>query len=161
RAELEADKERLAEQARAARRELDDTEASLRAQSAALDTLRGTLRDAETEYHAIVKAREQAGRSASLPTPALVTVRRDPDVAGRPRDLYESFWTRARAEATDAARDRDTAARDRDTARTERDQAIKDRDTARTAAARAEHERDDARAERDRNAESRRQAEAE
>ncbi|HEX3761514.1 MAG TPA: serine/threonine-protein kinase [Kofleriaceae bacterium] len=158
---VEADKDRLADQARAARRELDDTEASLHAQSAALETLRGSLRDAETEYQAIVKAREQAVRSASLATQALATVRGDRDVAERSRDLYESFWTRARADANDAARDRDAAARDRDAARTERDQAIKDRDAARTAAARAEHERDDVRAERDRNAEARRQAEAE
>lgn len=158
---VEADKDRLAGQARAARRELDDTEASLRAQSAALEALRRSLRDAETEYHAIVQAREQALRSANLATRALAAVRGDRDVAERTRDLYESFWTRARKDAADAVRDRDAAARDRDTARAEREQAIKDRDAARTERAGAEHERDAARAERDRNAEARRRAEAE
>jgi hypothetical protein len=158
---VEADKDQLAEQARAARRELDDTEANLRAQAAALDALRRSLREAETEYHAIVQAREQAVRSASLATQALATVRGDRDVAEKTRDLYESFWTRARKDAADAARDRDAAARDRDTARAERDQAIKDRDAARAAITRTEHERDAARAERDRNADARHQAEAE
>ncbi|HEX3476223.1 MAG TPA: protein kinase [Kofleriaceae bacterium] len=158
---VEADKDRLAEQARAARHELDDTEANLRAQAAALDTLRRSLREEETEYHAIVQAREQAVRSANLATEALATVRDDRDVAEKTRDLYESFWTRARKEADDAARDRDAAARDRDAARAERDQAIKDRDAARAAVARTEHERDTARAERDRNADARHQAEAE
>jgi hypothetical protein len=158
---VEADKDRLAEQARAARRELDDTEANLRAQATALDALRRSLREAETEYHAIVQAREQAVRSANLATQALAMVRGDRDVAEKTRDLYESFWTRARKEATDAGRDRDAAARDRDAARAERDQAIKDRDAARAAIARAEHERDAARAERDRNADARHQAEAE
>jgi hypothetical protein len=161
RAALADDKDRLAEQARTARRELDETEANLHAQSDALDALRRSLREAETEYHAIVKAREQAVRSANLATQALAAVRGDRDVAERTRDLYESFWTRARKEAGDAARDRDAAARDRDAARAERDQAIKDRDAARAAIARTEHERDAARAERDRNADARKQAEAE
>jgi len=156
-----ADKDRLAEHARAARHELDDTEANLRAQAAALDALRRSLREAETEYHAIVQAREQAVRSASLATRALATVRGDRDVAEKTRDLYESFWTRARKDAADAGRDRDAAARDRDAARAERDQAIKDRDAARAAIARTEHERDAARAERDRNADARHQAEVE
>jgi hypothetical protein len=158
---VEADKDRLAEQARAAQRELDDTEANLRAQAAALDALRHSLREAETEYHAIVQAREQAVRSASLATQALATVRGDRDVAEKTRDLYESFWTRARKDAADAGRDRDAAARDRDAARADRDQAIKERDAARAAIARAEHERDAARADRDRNADARHQAEAE
>jgi chromosome segregation ATPase len=158
---VEADKDRLAAQARAARRELDDTEANLRAQAAALDALRRSLREEETEYHAIVQAREQAVRSATLATEALATVRDDRDVAEKTRDLYEGFWTRARKEADDAARDRDAAAHDRDAARAERDQAIKDRDAARAALARTEHERDAARAERDRNADARHQAEAE
>jgi Protein kinase domain len=158
---VEADKDRLAAQARAARRELDDTEANLRAQAAALDALRRSLREEETEYHAIVKAREQAVRSANLATEALATVRDDRDVAEKTRDLYEGFWTRARKEADAAARDRDAAAHDRDTARAERDQAIKERDAARAAVARTEHERDAARAERDRNADARHQAEAE
>jgi protein kinase-like protein len=158
---VEADKDRLAEQARTARRELDETEANLHAQSDALDALRRSLREAETEYHAIVKAREQAVRSANLATQALAAVRGDRDVAERTRDLYESFWTRARKEAGDAARDRDAAARDRDAARAERDQAIKHRDAARAAIARTERERDAARAERDRNADARKHAEAE
>ena len=156
-----ADKDRLAEKARAARRELDDTEANLRAQAAALEELRRSLRDAETEYHAIVEAREQALRSANLATQALTAVRGDRDVAEKTRDLYESFWTRARKEASDAAQARDAASRERDAARGERDQAIKERDAARAAIARAEHDRDAARAERDRNTEARRQAEAE
>jgi hypothetical protein len=158
---VESDKDRLAEQARAARRELDETEANLRAQAAALDTLRRSLREAEADYDATVKAREQAVRSANLATEALATVRDDRDVAAKTRDLYESFWTRARQEADAAGRDRDAARIERDAARTERDQAIKDRDTARAAIARTEHERDAARAERDRNADARHQAEAE
>ena len=158
---VEADKDRLAEQARAARRELDETEANLRAQAAALDTLRRSLREAEADYHAIVQAREEAVRSANLATQALATVRDDRDVAEKTRDLYESFWTRARKEADDAGRDRDAARAERDAARAERDQAIKERDAARAAIARTEHERDAARTERDRNADARHQAEAE
>ena len=100
-------------------------------------------------------------RSANLATQALATVRDDRDVAEKSRDLYESFWTRARKEADDAGRDRDAARAERDAARAERDQAIKERDAARAAIARTEHERDAARTERDRNADARHQAEAE
>ncbi|HEU4735358.1 MAG TPA: hypothetical protein VFT22_46020, partial [Kofleriaceae bacterium] len=149
----EADEARLAGQARSARRELEDNEAALRTQSASLRALQSSLAEAETDYHAILQAKELATR-------ALATVRGDRDIAEKARDLYESFWTRARKDADDAARERDKAARERDAARAATDQAIKERDEARAARARAEHERDAARAERDRNSAARRQAEA-
>jgi serine/threonine protein kinase len=154
---VEADKDRLADQARTARRELEDTEASLHTQSGSLHALQRSLTEAEDDYRAILTAKEQALRNANLATRA---VRDDRDIAEKARDLYESFWTRARKDAEDAARERDKAARERDTARAANDQAIKERDEARAARARAEHERDAARSERDRNAVARRQAEA-
>lgn len=156
---VETDKDRLANQVRTARHELDDTEASLRTQSASLGALQRSLAEAEDDYRAIVAAKEQALRNANVATRALTAVRGDRDIAEKARDLYESFWTRARKDAEDAARDRDKAARERDAARAASDQAIKERDDARAARARAEHDRDAARAERDRNALARRQAE--
>jgi serine/threonine protein kinase len=150
---VEADKDRLATQAHSARRELEDTDASLR-------TLQHSLAEAEADYRTIVQAKEQALRNVNLATRALAAVRDDRDIAEKARDLYESFWTRARKDAEDAARERDKAARERDAARVATDQAIKERDDARAGRTRAEHERDAARAERDRNTAARRQAEA-
>lgn len=158
---VEADQARLSAQASTARRELADTEASLQTQSTALQALRQSLAEAEAEYRAIVQAKEQAMQSANLATRALAAARSERDVAEKTRDLYESFWMRARKEASDAARDRDAAARDRDAARAAGDQAIKERDEARASRARAEHDRDSARAERDRMTAARREAEAE
>ncbi|HEX4416511.1 MAG TPA: serine/threonine-protein kinase [Kofleriaceae bacterium] len=167
-AEMQADKDRFAERTRAAQHELATTEANLHTQTDSLRALQHELAEAEDDYHAIVQAKEQALRNANVATRALATVRGDLDIAEKARDLYESFWTRARKEAEDAERDRDAARAERDAARTASDaarttseQAIKDRDAARSASARAEHERDDARVERDRDAAARRQAEAE
>lgn len=155
-----ADQERLADQAHAARLELEHTEASLRTQSASLRTLQHSLAEAENDYRAIVEAKEQALRNANVAIRALATARGDRDMAEKARDLYESFWVRARKDADDAARDRDKATRERDAARAANEQALKERDVARAARALAEHDRDAARTERDRNAAARRQAEA-
>jgi hypothetical protein len=156
----EADKDRFAEKARAARRELEDTEASLHTQAASLRALEHSLTEAEDDYRAIVQAKEQALRNANVATRALAAASDDRDMAEKARDLYESFWTRARKDAQDAARERDAALRERDAARAANEQAIKERDEARAARAQAEHDRDLARTERDRNALARRQAEA-
>jgi len=158
---VEADQARAAAQAAAARRELEDTEANLHTQSDALKALRHSLAEAEDDYRVIVQAKEQALQSANLATRALAAARGERAVAEKTRDLYETFWTRARKDAADAARDRDTAARDRDAARAANEQAIKERDEARAGRTRAEHERDDARSERDRMTAARRLAEAE
>ena len=157
---VQADGDRLANQARTARRELEETEANLRTQAVSLRTLQRSLADAEEDYRAIVQAREQALRNANVATRALTAVRGDRDIAEKTRDLYESFWTRARKDAADAARERDKATRERDAARAATDQAVKDRDDARAARSRAEHERDVARAEQARSSLARRQAEA-
>jgi hypothetical protein len=121
--------------------------------------LQHALTEAVDDYRSIVTAKEQALRSANVATRALAAVRGDRDIAEKTRDLYESFWTRARKDAEDAARERDQATRERDAARAANEQAVKERDDARAARARAEHDRDAARAERDRNATARRQAE--
>lgn len=154
------DKDRLASQAHASRLELEDTEASLRTQSASLRALQHSLAEAEEDYRAIVQAKEQALHNANVATRALATVRGERDIAEKTRDLYESFWTRARKDAEEAARERDEAARERDAARAANEQALKEREDARAARARAEYDRDAARAERDRNATARRQAES-
>ena len=155
-----ADKDRLAGQAGAARRELESTEASLAAQAASLRELRRLLAEAEDEYRSIVLAKQQALHTANVATHALMTVSGDRDIAEKTRDLYERFWERARKDAADAAHERDRATHERDLARAAADQAGKERDDARAARDRAEHDRDLARSERDRNAEARRQAEA-
>jgi serine/threonine protein kinase len=158
---VEADKDRLADQARAARRELETTEASLRTQSASLRELRQSLADTEADYRAIVQARERALHSAGLAAEALAAVRGERDVAENTRALYEGFWSRARKAADDAIRERDQTARERDAARAQAEQAIKERDEARDGRARAENERDVAQAARERDATARRLAEAE
>jgi hypothetical protein len=147
-----ADKERLAEQAGATRRELETTERTLRG-------LRRSLAEAEAEYRVIVQAREQALHSASMATQALAAARGERDVAEKTRELYELLWARSRKEAEDAAHERDQAGRERDAARANVEQAVKERDEARAARLRAEHDRDVAQADRDRDARARRQAE--
>ncbi|HET9624767.1 MAG TPA: protein kinase, partial [Kofleriaceae bacterium] len=116
-AEMQADKERFAAQASAARRELDTTEASLRVQSESLRALQHELVDAENDYHAIVQAKEQALRSANAARSERDAARDDLDIAEKARDLYESFWLRARKEADDATHDREAARSERDAAR--------------------------------------------
>jgi serine/threonine protein kinase len=156
----EADKDRFADQARAVHQELESTEARLRTQAASLHTLQHSLTEAEDDYHTILQAKEQALRSANVATRALAAASGDRDIAEKARDLYESFWTRARKDAELAAKERDTALHERDAARAATEQAIKERDEARAGRASAEHDRDVARTERDRNAAARRQAEA-
>jgi hypothetical protein len=158
---VEADKDRLAEQARAARSELETTEASLRTQSASLRELTQSLADTEADYRAIVLARERALRSAGLAAEALAAVRGERDVAENTRALYEGFWARARKAADDAIRERDQTVRERDAARAEAEQAVKERDEARAGRTQAERERDVAQAARERDAAARRLAEAE
>ncbi|HEY0189857.1 MAG TPA: serine/threonine-protein kinase [Kofleriaceae bacterium] len=136
RAELAADNERLAGQARAARLELDATEASLRVQTGSLQATRRALTEAQDDYHAIVQAKEQALRNAYVATRALATARGDLDIAEKARELYEGFWTRARQDADDAARERDAARAERDAARAERDRSIAARHQAEAEAAR-------------------------
>jgi serine/threonine protein kinase len=150
----ELDRARLAEQARASRRELSATDASLGA-------LQRALAEANDEYRAIVQAKQDALRDANLATRALATARGERDIAERTRELYETFWTRARSAAEQASRERDEAARDRDAARLASDQALKERDEARAGRARAERDRDLVRSELERNAAARRQADAE
>jgi serine/threonine protein kinase/TolA-binding protein len=159
-AEMQADKERFAAQVATARRELDDTEASLRTQTESLHDLQHELKEAENDYHTIVLAKEQALRSATVARSERDAARDDLDIADRARDLYESFWLRARKEVDDVTRDRDTARSEREAARLASEQAHKDAEEARTTRIRVEHERDDARGERDRNVSARRQAEA-
>ena len=156
-----ADRDRLAEQASRAHRELAATEDSLRTQSASLADLRRALGDAEAELRSIVQAREQALHSASAATRALAAERDVRDIADKTRELYERFWSRARKDADDAARERDAALHERDAARTAADEAAAERDAARAGRAAAETERDDARAERDRNLAARKLADAE
>jgi serine/threonine protein kinase len=156
-----ADRDRLAEQASRAHRELAATEDNLRTQSASLADLRRALGDAEAELRSIVQAREQALHSASAATRALAAERDVRDIADKTRELYERFWSRARKDADDAARERDAAIHERDAARTAADEAAAERDAARAGRAGAETERDTARAERDRNLAARKLADAE
>jgi hypothetical protein len=109
-----ADKDRLAHQARTARREFENTEASLRTQSASLRTLQHALAEAEDDYRSILQAEEQTLRNAN----ALVD-QAERDAAQRPaisRCVLPSRWscrispasagasgTRARASTTPAA----------------------------------------------------------
>jgi hypothetical protein len=157
RVELEARAQKL-------HKELADTESSLAEKATALDRLHHTLAEAKQEYDAIVAAKERALRDADAVTRSLVeqlaTARSERDTAQLGRELYEGFWTRARAEADQAARDRDQAQHERDDAHKERDQAAKERDAAREKADKAAKDRDAALADRDRIDSARRHAEA-
>jgi serine/threonine protein kinase len=137
--------------------ELADTQANL-------DTLHHTLAEAKQDYDTIVAAKERALDKADAMTRNLVdqlaAMRNERDTAEKGRELYEGFWTRARAEADEAARDRDEAQQERDSARKDRDQVAKERDAARDARSVAEKERDTAKADRDRIDLARRHAEA-
>ena len=162
--EVEADRQSLAAKARDERRELDETEQNLSAQTASLTALRRTLADAQLEYQSILAAKDHELQTADAATQRLSdqlsTARLDRDTAEKARALYEGFWTRARDEASQATADRDAARTERDIAKVERDQVVKDRDAIRTARAQAEHDRDAARAELDREIATRRRAEA-
>jgi serine/threonine protein kinase len=101
--DLAADIDRLAERAGNLRRELAETEANLKSQTGALDNLRKVLAEEKIEYDAIVGAKERALRDADAVTKTLVeqlsAARADRDTAQGARDLYEGFWTRARADS--------------------------------------------------------------
>jgi chromosome segregation ATPase len=147
--EVEIDKDALAAKAKEERRELDDTETSLRKQTASLATVRRTLADTQIEYQTIVAAKDHELQTADAATrqlaDQLTAARSDRDVSQRGRELYEEFWTRAREDVTHVTAERDDARRERDAMRVQREQ--------------AEHDRDSARAERDREATLRRRVE--
>ena len=159
-----ADNDELERRARDTKHDLVTTETELHAKAHALDELRGTLTDAEKEYQAIVAAKERALRDADAATRQLAdelgAARSERDDARLGREMYEGFWTRARAEGDEAAHDRDQAQHDRDAVRKERDQAIQERDAAAAARTHAEQERDRALADRDRAEAIRRRVEA-
>ncbi len=159
-----ADNEELERRAHDTKRELMTTETELHGKAKALDELRATLTEAEKEYQAIVAAKERALRDADAATRQLAdelsNARSERDEARLGREMYEGFWTRARADGDEAAHDRDQAQHDRDAARKERDQAIQERDTATAARTHSEQERDRALADRDRAEAIRRRVEA-
>ena len=66
--EIEADKDVLAAKGREERRELDDTETSLRKQTAALATVRRTLADTQVEYQTIVATKDRELQTADAAT---------------------------------------------------------------------------------------------
>jgi len=157
--QVERDKQALAAKAREERRQLDETELSLRTQTTSLAAVRRTLSDTKVEYQAIVAAKTRELATADAATrqlsEQLTAARSDRDIAEKGRDLYETFWSRARDEAAQATTERDAARRERDAAQTERDQSVKDRDAARAARTQAERARDEAVADRDREASAR------
>ena len=157
--DVERDKQALAAKAHEARRQLDETELNLRTQTASLAAVRRTLSDTKVEYQAIVAAKTRELATADAATrqlsEQLTAARNDRDIAEKGRDLYESFWSRARDEAAQATTERDAARRERDAAQSERDQSVKDRDAARAARTQAERARDEAVADRDREASAR------
>ena len=159
-----AENEILSARAQKTRQELAVTETELATKAKELEELRTRLVDADTEYEAIVAAKERALRSADAATKLLAdqlaTVRNERNEARVARSLFEGFWTRARTEGNEAAGERDQAQRDRETARKERDSAQHDRDQAVTAREAAEADRDQARAERDRAEAIRRRVES-
>ena len=159
-----AENEQLSRRARDTRRELATTEAELSTRGKELEQLRGTLADADKEYKAIVAAKNRALADADAATrqlaEELANARSERDEARLGRELYEGFFTRARTEGDEAARDRDQAQHDRDAARKERDQALKERDAANTARTTVEKDRDRALADRDRAEAARHRSEA-
>jgi hypothetical protein len=155
----------LARRAGDARKELADTEAQLTERSTALGKLQRTLADANRDYKAIVAAKEAALAHADAATrqlaEALDNARGERDIAQQSQAMYEGFWTRARADADQAVKDRDQATTERDAARKERDQAASERDAAVTARGELEAQRVQLTAERDRAETARRQLEIE
>ena len=157
--QVERDKQALAAKAQEARRQLDDTELNLKTQTASLAAVRRTLTDTKIEYQTIVAAKTRELETADAATrqlsDQLTAARNDRDIAEKGRELYETFWNRARDEAAQATTERDTARHERDAAQAERDQSAKDRDAARLARTQAERARDEALADRDREAAAR------
>jgi hypothetical protein len=162
RAQLE--NEQLSARAQKTRQDLGATEAELATKAKELEELRTQLVDAGKEYEAIVEAKERALRDADAATKQLAdqltSTRAERDEAKVARQLYEGFWTRARKEGSDAAKDREAAQHDRDQAHKERDAALHDREAAVAARDIAEQERDKAIVDRDRAESIRRRVEA-
>jgi tRNA A-37 threonylcarbamoyl transferase component Bud32 len=156
--------EQLTARAQKTRTNLAATEAELATKAKELEELRTQLVDADKEYEAIVAAKERALRDADAATKQLAdqlgSARAERDEARVARQLYEGFWTRARKEGADAAKDRDTAQKDRDQAHKERDGALHDREAAIAERDAAEQERDKALTERDHAEAVRRRVEA-
>lgn len=153
RAALAIDKRDLRAAVASAQEELDATERELAEQGESLANLERVLLAAREEYRGILAVKESALRTADRATQQLAdqlaNARSDRDVAETARDMYERFWTRARAHAKQLTEDLERAELERDALRAERDRAIKDRDSARAARARTEQERDRAEAERE------------
>ncbi len=151
-----ADNATLAERARATRAELEHTEADLVIESA-------SLRTAKADYDLIVAAKERALAHADVLTNTLATqlaaMRADEQTAEHVRDMYESFWTHAREEASTATTERDTALHERDALRTERDELARRLAAAQVARSHVEEELAAAVAARDRAEQARRRAE--
>jgi Tfp pilus assembly major pilin PilA len=160
----QAENEQLAARAQKARENLAVTETELKTKAQELEELRTQLVDADKEYEAIVAAKERALRNADAATKQLAdqlgSARAERDEARVARQLYEGFWTRARKEGADVAKDRDAAQHDRDQAHKERDAAQHDREDAIEERDAAEQERDKALAERDHAESVRRRVEA-
>jgi chromosome segregation ATPase len=118
-----------------AKASLAQTEADLTARGDALAALQRALADEQTEYQAIIAARDKALHEADAATRALVddltVAKSDRAAAEQGRAMYEGFWASARDEAKRAAADRDQAQKEREAARAERDQLQKERDAAR------------------------------
>ena len=156
--------EQLTARAQMTRRNLAATETELATKAKELEELRTRLVDADKEYEAIVAAKERALRDADAATKQLAdqlgSARAERDEARVARQLYEGFWTRARKEGEDAAKDRDAAQKDRDQAHKERDTALHDRESAIAEREAAEQERDKALADRDHAESIRRRVEA-
>lgn len=163
-ARARVENEQLAARAQKTRQDLGVTEAELATKAKELEELRTQLVDAGKEYEAIVEAKERALRDADAATKQLAdqlsSTRAERDEAKVARQLYEGFWTRARKEGSDAAKDRDAAQHDRDQAHKERDTALHDREAAVAARDAAEQERDKAIVDRDRAESVRKRVEA-
>src|SRR5436305_15287626 len=96
--------------------------------------LKSASAEATRELNAIVTAKEQALHNADAATRQLAdelsNARSERDVALMGRSMYEGFWSTARSDADQAAKERDAVAQERDAARKERDQATQERDAA-------------------------------
>ncbi len=155
----------LSHRAGEVRKELGATETQLTERSTALGKLQRTLADANRDYKAIVAAQEAALEHADAATRELGveldSARSERDVAQLNRAMYEEFWTRSRADADQAVKDRDQASTERDAARKERDQAATERDAAIAGRRELEAQRLQLTADRDHAESARRAAEVE
>jgi len=131
----EHENDELTQRMAKARAALAQTEADVTARGQALAALQRALADEQSQYQAIIEARDKALQQADAATRHLVdqlTIEQsDRAAAELGRTMYEGFWNTARADAARAAKDRDQAQKERDTARAERDQLQQERDAAR------------------------------